>query len=1093
MRHWKARCSIILLLLMLVATQRTGAQVGNEASRMVVHVTDTSGNPLWLARTTIYGKKVLISLSSRSGDAVFLDLLPGMYRVRVVRYGYTTMLLNDVELGDGTSVTVSVKMAKEGLRQIASVAVKAGPRASIQRTESDSVPAEVTHSLVAGLQSVPGLTVGSNGQASFQGYSASQTTVSINGVPVSIPGSPSNLQVFNADLFSSASVVPQPGGGGRIDFETQSPTLEWQGVARAVLSEHNGEDLAIQESGTAGQVGVSFTHASNTLSNPLDGLSYLDTSGKFYSHQASDMVDANALQSRYEFSPYNTVVASAISIDATHPLICVAWTGVLPCGYGPTNVQQTHLQTYQLRDVALIGHSPQSLALYSNVYTDDLNQSGYYVNGVHTPADSLALSHDTGVLAKSHIRLGQFLLPLNLSADTVVTSSRGDAFGSLLPAYLARYSSESASTSIPVLSRPRLGANVNFGIRHNDASDARITSANEGIDVTYSPSHADKVIALLSAGMLSMPSAGFNGVSSPALLQFNCSGDLAYGTGPRSASPGGSQTQTSVDWIHNATRWSSEIDAYYNVQYKSQITGLVSGASLDPALFGANYFNEVDQAQKLECGTVHQLTLSNLFFLLNGIASKAVYDGVSAAATYDLSEATNLTANYALTSARAFGADPLLFNSRSTIIAGHQLPNVPLYSANIGLKTLIGDHMVGLFEANYSSANNAYNLPGYMTLNAGVLVSLQRGLFMISVTNLTNRYPGPFATAVNAVPLPLSTGSLATIATPLAPRTFAIGYRLHVGQPERAASFSVPNEQFQPASASGLAIQIPGVVPFLVDAPSDWFLIDRQKTACGPKDVSPAEAVLNAWHDYVQRIQRASSRSQYPDTFQPLDFGAIQFNYHKYRSSYVVVITPAPNATTEEFWAQFQPVQNCATIYGGSEQQLQFRHLYDYPADTPRYLNVLPLYSPEVGMYHEAYTFSSPISSLPTPQNITGVSQLRRPSPQLAFVVRDDPGCSPEVRPAAEDFLHEVQMYAHAYFDLHQNPPNPPGMLINTHANGVKSWLSIRTEDLQSMGVLEQCINIIPASHAALEARGFDGEPPPQLNYSPLLGYYLSR
>lgn len=1083
------RCAVLSLFLVLAATLL--AHAANTTSSVTVHVTDAAGKPLWLARATIYDKRALIALSNQSGDAIFPSVPAGSYKLQVVRYGYETFLLDNIALHSGR-VSLNVKMAKSFLRQIANVTAKA-PRASTETLRQDSPSAEISNSLVTALQTVPGVSLTPNGQVSIRGYSPAQTAVTINGVPVSLPGSSETLQMFNADLFSSASVTPQPGGGGTVDFETQSPTLAWQGVARAVLSQHGGEDLALQESGTAGQLGVSFTHASNTLSNPLDGLSYLDTSGLFYAHRAANVVSAEAFQTRYQSSPYNTIIGNVVSMDATFPLICTVWTGVLPCGYGPGNLRQMLLQTYQLKDFAQIGHSSVAVTAYTNRFRDNLNQSGYYVNGIPLPTESLANSHQSGAIASTHIRVGGLILPLNLSTASTVTVSQGAAFGTLLPTYLAHYSSQSASTSLPLISTRRLDAHIDLGFQNNDVGNVKSSKTSTGFDLTYELSNGDKTTASLTMGALGTPQAGFTGVSSPELLQFNCSGNLAFGIGPASATAGGSQTQASLSWAHSAARWSSEVNAYHNVQYNGQIQGMIAGTSLPAALFSPSYLSTAQEAQRTACGQTQPLDLSHLYFTVKGIANTAVYEGVDASATYDLSQDTNVTANYATTVAYATGNDPLLFGPGSTIIAHHQLPNVPLHGASVTLKTLISNRIVGLFQTNYSSANNSFNLPAYVSLNAGALVSMPRGLLSISVTNLGNVYPGPFATATNAVPLATNGGMLAIIASPLSPRTIAIGYRFQLGQPESSVSFSIPAEQFQPVMASGLAIQIPGVIPFLNRPPPNPFEIDREKTSCGPRDVQSAQSVLSACSAYANRIELSKIGTEYPEEFPPMDDGAIQFNYNKTGSSYVIFITIAASETVEDFLAQFQPAQNCAAIHGGAEQELLFHHLYNYPVDTPRMLSVLPLYSPEVGIYHEAYALSSPVSKVPVPQNLNGAGKSDSGPPSAAFTLNDSGSCSAEVRPAAADFLHAVQQYAHAYFDLHKKPSNPKGLLIVPHANGAKSWISIRTEDLQSLDVLEQCINVLPATHAALQAHGFDGAPRPQLNYTPLLGFYLSR
>ncbi len=1080
----------IMPALLVVGTGTSIAQSGAKTATLTVHIVNASGKPVWLAEVTVYGPRVLVGESLQSGDAVFSSLPAGEYRIRIVRYGYATIDIPKMDLADNASLSIIVRLASATVKQIAKVTATSKPSLRTQQVDQNSPSAELSNSLISALQSLPGITLNPNGQASVNGYSSTQTTVNINGVPVSVPGAAQNLQLFNADIFAAASVQPQSGGGGTIDFQTASPTLAWQGVARTVISSDHGEDVALQELGTVGDVGLSFTHAWNEMSNPLEGVSYLDASGLDYVHRAADTVNGNAMELRYEFSPENTIIASAVGLDSTLPITCNEWTGRIPCGYGPTNLQQSDLQSYQLRDIAQVGSSTLGITVYGNDSADDVNQTGYYVNGIHMPSSSFSESFQSGALATGQLRVGSFLVPLSFSSASVVTNSVGTAFGPLLPAFISRYLTQSLSTSLPLLSESRFDARVNLGVRSNTVVGSTLTHANGALEADYAASRHDSFSASFSPGNLGSPTPSFNGVSAPSLLQFICSENVGIGTGPSAEGSGGTQTQTTLTWTHNSPRWTTNVNAYRNVQVDGPIDATIDAVSLSPTYFDPLYLADAQSDARNECGRSTIGSLSDLYFQTSGIASSAVYQGVQLASAYYFGESASLRGSYSTTSAQAYGSGLPLFGMRSTVVSGAQLPNVPLHTASLDFQTLLGANVVGLFQTSYSSANNAYNLPAHLTFDGGFLATMPRGTLSLTMTNISNAYPGPFATSDDAVPLPMLQGEFPTIAQPLAPRTVNVGYRFHVGPPENSVSFSIPNQQFE-APPNGFWLTMYGEPPLPDRPPADPFVINREAPACGPKDVAPATAILQAEQSYVRSIEKTVVNGKYPDRYPPLQDGSLQFNYLKTRFSYVVFISQSPQATFDDFKTQVQPFESCAKWSFASEQQLEARHLFELGPITPNNIApALPLYAPEVGLYHGPLSLRVQRAQLPAPENLAG-GAYPSPPPNEPFAIMNWQGCPAEIRPAAQELLAAVQAYAHAYFDLHERPQNPQGLLIATHTDTRKPWISIRTEDLSALSLLSrQCMFVKFETPKYLYSLGLGGETTPEINYAPSIGLY---
>lgn len=1093
---------LALIAALLLSTTYALATTDSSAS-LTIHIEDSAGKPLWLARATIYGPKVLAAVSDRAGDAEIPNIPGADYRLRVEHYGYATVDIAQVAIDPGQSLVVTVRMIKTGLKQIATVTAKIKPKANVSSVKESDTQAQLSDSLIAALQSLPGVSVGPNGEASIRGYAANQTTIAINGVPVSAPGSAQSLALFGASAFSSASVLPSAGGGGTVNFTTRSPSLAWQGVARAVMASNHGEDLAFQESGTTGFLGVSYTHARNVASDPLDGKSFLDSSGLYYSHDASAAVDGDALQLRYEFSQDNTILATAVALDSSIPLVCRQWTGEVPCGYGPTNVQRNLLQSFQIKDSAQFGQSVADVTVYANHSANDLDQSGYYVNGVNEPSQSLSDTHQTGAIASVHLQLGNnAILPLSLSTSSTRTRPTGSAFGPLLPNVLARYTSESAATSLPLIGSQfsRFSITGDVGLQSNAVDGERTTRMSGALTANDELTKRDSLSARFSPGNLGDPTAGFSGISPAAQLQFVCDAGIGVGVGPSSPSSKATQTTMNLSWGHQADHWGTQVSYYHNVQFNAPIAATVNAAGLDPTLFGPNYLQQAASAERAVCGPSAAPTFDDLYYHVSGVADRAVYSGLNLAVSVGLGSRTGLGLSYTSTTARAYGNDPLLFGEHSTVIAGRQLPNVAPSQASASINTAIGSRVIGLIAANYESANNSGNLPAYTTFDAGILAQMSRGLLSVTVTNLGNAYPGPFASSAGAVALPMTDGAFPTIAQPLAPRTIRVGYRFNIGPPERTITFGIPNEQFQRPIGMFL-VHLGGSAALEAGAPRDPFAIDRQSINCGPRDVAPAQALLDAWKGYVAAIERARANGAYPTTYPPLVRGAVQYNYHSYGASYVILITPAPGMLAD-FKRQFQPVESCAWVRAGNRQQIAALGLFDFP---PRYrvdatdlIDVmLPRYAPSVGLY-QTRSFDAKIApsgpqtpNLPEAQNLLlhGFPPVE-PKGQ-PFALKSWTYCSSELEPAAQELLDALKSYVHAYYDSHQKLADPQGLLIVPHTEAAgKTWLEIRTEDLSVIRPLSQCMFVKTYFSADLQRMGLGGADQPELNYAPSIGLY---
>ncbi len=388
-----ANVVLLALLSLAFAAQAFAASTGT----LRVTVVDlTTKAPLVFAQVDIYGSRSLRGSSGVDGVVSFDRLAPGKYAVEIEKAGYLPQTLRNIALTvPQTNFVVLLRRAPrqqpDWFRTIGTVTSKAKSKSSSTQSTSDGPEAKLSNSMVDALATLPGVVLQRGGFAqypSIDGHPATQTALTIEGVPVSGFGSAPNLQAFNLDLFDSVSVnqgSAYGSTGGTINFQTRDPTLDWIGTGKPVEGAFGNAGLTLTEEGTTGRLGLSFTHAMRDEGNPLDGMRFLDSSGLDYSHDVLAHTSGDAFKLRYPFSLNNILFASFVSIGSSAPMFCVQFTGPLPCGYGPLNNQDSTLASAQLRDVVAAGRLGGTVSIFHNRNSLDVDQSGRYVNGLNLP------------------------------------------------------------------------------------------------------------------------------------------------------------------------------------------------------------------------------------------------------------------------------------------------------------------------------------------------------------------------------------------------------------------------------------------------------------------------------------------------------------------------------------------------------------------------------------------------------------------------------------------------------------------------------------------------------------------------------------
>jgi hypothetical protein len=1040
-----------------------------------------------LSEVDIYGPRSLRGGTGTDGAVVFEKITPGTYEIVVRKARYVPRTLRGIAVSSGKEVVVAVVLTRAPreiptwLRRIGGVGTKPASKSSTTQTTSDSPEAKLSGSMLGALGSLPSVAVQDDGNArsvSIGGRPANQTLVSIEGVPVSPLGGATNLRPFGLDLFNAVAVnrtSPSGTAAGTVNFDTRNPTLDWIGTLSAVEGPYGNAARTLTEAGTLGRLGVSFAFASRDEGNPLDGRGFLDSSGLDYFHRAVVRTSGEAVKVRYPFSINNILVASAVSINSAAPLFCTEFTGRLPCGYGPANVQRNSLSSVQLRDVVAVGRLNAGIALFHNVNTLDVDQSGLFVDGVNFPQRSSEAAVANGFIVNGQLQVGRgFPLTFNVTNNSQRTMSSGAAFGTFIPPMLSSLTYTNASLSGPIIKRRRFSANLALGIQR-DGAQAHPT--NE-LSLTYSPTSVDNIALIAGSGFVSARPGSFLGIADPSSLRFNCAGGSALGLGPSSGAADSTNSRASVTWTHVGRKVSATMTARQEIDFNAPIAAIVSGTALDPALFSPAYLTEVRQHYLASCGPSGAVPkVRDLFYQVTAAVPRANYSGVEGNLHVRASRNIEFDISYGTESARAYGNGGLVFASGSTVIAGRQLPNHPLHTANASVVAAIGgSRATALANLHYVSANNFNNLPSYMVVDAGLELKLQRGaVATIGLRNLTNTHGGTFATSAGAVALPTSTGAFPTIATPLTPHSLNLQVRVPFGPGSELQD--VANGDPGPG-AYGFRLN-----PYPAARPADPFAIDRRTGLCGPETAPKARHYLDMIRSYVQRIESLRAASGvYPGDLPMQSAEGLQLHYRRIATTYAVLVVLDPSLPYADRLPIVKPMTGCARMYTGDLPETRERALYISPYDEQQALRPLIDFTPSVGFY-------IPPSLIENEPLVPAFANVPPAAPQTPFAITTGSECPTHVRSSAEAFVKVVKPYVEAFYDRHENPDDPDGFTITRHTDGGQTWLEIDSRDVDST-LLAACLTIAGIDRNTLLKLKLAGTRPPTVDYAPRLGLY---
>ncbi len=165
------------------------------------------------------------------------------------------------------------------------------------------------------------------------------------------------------------------------------------------------------------------------------------------------------------------------------------------------------------------------------------------------------------------------------------------------------------------------------------------------------------------------------------------------------------------------------------------------------------------------CGTAAPLRAEDLFLTRYHTVGTRIGREWYASATAPVGRFTT-TFSYETYGLTAFGVPAVA--GRTTLIAGAQLPGIPLHRAS-GLFSGRSGALEYAVGAQAVSGNNAAGLPGYVTFSAGLREQLHGGQLTLAAQNLGGTRAGWYASSALAAGVATTGGSVFAPAVPLVP------------------------------------------------------------------------------------------------------------------------------------------------------------------------------------------------------------------------------------------------------------------------------------------------------------------------------------
>jgi len=875
----------LALLLPLAPLTPAAAQYSDDTGIITINVFDAATKkPLQDARITLYGATQASALTNKSGVVKYTDVPTGLYRVRIVRNGFTQNISPQFELLGNKEVELDVNMAEQVAR-VPSGSATPAPAASdssglkiIGRAQAkvtintrdvdvDSAVRRVSDSLTDALSKIAGVdvTVASNDPdaaqtISLNGHDETQTAVTLDGIPLGAPGSAVNLRGINTDLFSGASVSTsaQAGAlGGSVNFRTLQPTQTWISRFSESYGTFDRFNYQIGETGSYGKLGIAVLHTLREGNNPLTFNTFTDESGLTYAHAGESSNAGDFLKLRYGLGDKTTLNFTVLQNNSGTSALCTQDVTLVPCGIGPGNTNVGAFQFAYGTVQTLVGETTLSATTYINSNNSYQNDLLRFVDGTSEPLLSNTKSTSRGVAFLATINQNKSTWTFNGSTmesttdfNPIVNSS---AF--VVPSSFSNSSiTFQLSDQYKVNDRLSVGPNVSLASLSGSGS-----SLLGGVGGQWRPYAGDTYGGSVSLGSSQSPGGLIRTLSDPASARFNCAAGTANVSGPGDQPGPQSAISYDANWTHQWKFGLLRFDFYRQTQADQLINAQIVATSLgmnasSPYIQALNGFYSAPDT----CGASAVLNPNNVYVSEPIGDMTRLYQGLTIGGRIGLGPHLVLIPAYSVNGAVVTAADQRLAALNSTTIIGSQIAGRPLHRGNL---TIDGDlphlGLELLSNVSYTGPNNSQHLDPYALVNIGASHQLGPGRISFLESNVFNTESGALSSLTYAEPIATSGGGLLYVAAnPNTPRQFSLTYTFNTGartgaggarQSRTAAAASAASAASALAgqgTAQQRARNIGSFQPYPPPDGTDPLSVADKRDSCKSEDATVAAPVL---------------------------------------------------------------------------------------------------------------------------------------------------------------------------------------------------------------------------------------------------------
>jgi hypothetical protein len=786
------------------------AQSSENTGIIQITVKGDSTGALSNARVFLLGPSVASALTTRSGIVKYTDVASGIYRVRVNKPGYRTSTSSAFELLGNKEVDVDVVLGSSALAQSTGSATDSSDSTMkiIGRTvarvtvathdvDENSPIRRISDSLIDALNTVAGVDVTQTSNdpdspqtISLHGHDESQTAVTLDGIPLSAPGSAVNLRGINTDLFTgaSASFGARAGAlGGGVNFTTLQPTQTWQYRLTAADGSFDKYNWSVGVTGSVGKLGVAVLTTKRGGNNPLTFQDYLDQSGVTYPHGGESTSAGDFIKLRYGLTDNTTLVLTALENNTATASLCTQDTNILPCGIGPNNTTTGKYQFVYGTVQSLVGQVAVQATGYTSTQFGLSNELDRTIDDcvgaaipcpVAEPYATDTYSLTRGIASQATISKDNHTITLNATTfgsqtnfAPLVSFGTSNLVTSSLNAVAA--STYALQDSIKVSNRVSIGPTLSLA-----ATTGAGTSILAGFSGDWRPTDLDDVTLSASLGSSQPAPTVVRSYSDPQSARVNCAGGTAQISGPGDQSTAQSAIDYSASWTHQWKYGYVSTDVYRQSQAGQLVTAsLPAAAGGVPALVTS----AVQMYYASVCPTA--LTAANVYVSAPVNGTDRLYQGYDITARLALGKDVTGIPSYSTNISEYTSADPLFTGTGSTLILNSQIYGRPMHKGNFTIDAFNPpSNLEFIANAQYVGINNSQHLAPYVNVSFGVTHPFGIGMLTLFETNAFNNQTALFSTLNGAQPQPLVGGSVLLVAAnPLPPRTIQLSYSINTG------------------------------------------------------------------------------------------------------------------------------------------------------------------------------------------------------------------------------------------------------------------------------------------------------------------------